>query len=104
MSHHYGIVGLSRGNREMFSRLLGATNDVRNVESLTIYGPHDTFDLTLELFVDSIGEAVLLDKRDGDWYSRKDYGKVPAGLIDNDNIITSLNDIVKSFLDLTKNL
>lgn len=88
----------------MFSMLLASTGNTNNVESLTFYGPHDTFDLTLELYVDSIDGTVLLDKRDGEWYSRKDYGKIPSGAIENETIVTSLNNVVKCFLDLTKDL
>lgn len=88
----------------MFSTLLASTGNTNNVESLTIYGPHDTFDLTLELYVDSIDGTVSLDKRDGDWYSRKDYGKIPSGVIESETIVTSLNNVVKCFLDLTKDL
>ncbi len=88
----------------MFSRLLGPTGNTNNVESLTIYGEYDTFDLTVELFVDSIEQTVLLDKRDGDWYCRKDYGKIPSGAIEDETIVASLNNLVKCFLDLTKDL
>ena len=88
----------------MFSTLLASTGNTNNVESLTFYGPHDTFDLTLELYVDSIEGTVSLDKRDGEWYSRKDYGKIPSGAIESETIVTSLNNVVKCFLDLTKDL
>jgi hypothetical protein len=88
----------------MFSKLLGATGNTDNVESLTFYGPHETFDLTLELYVDNLDGSVLLDKRDGDWYSREDYGKILSGAIEGDVIVASLNNLVKCFLDLTKDL
>lgn len=88
----------------MFSTLLASTGNTDNVESLTFYGPHETFDLTLELYVDSVEENVLLDKRDGDWYSRNDHGKISAGPIDNETIVASLNNLVKCFIDLTREL
>jgi hypothetical protein len=88
----------------MFSTLLASTGNTDNVESLTFYGPHETFDLTLELYVDSIEGTVLLDKRDGEWYSRLDYGKISSGAIDNVTVVASINNLVKCFLDLTKDL
>ena len=88
----------------MHSDILTATGDTNNIETLTIHGSGNPFDLTLEMHVPALGETISLDKRDGDWYARTNVGSLPSGIIQGQAIVYQINNIVKCFLDETKDL